>query len=158
MLICLQHTADVDVSTILCVYFSRNTGWSWGPARPTPFLEGTVRGTTGLECAYQCNKNKNKPTITQCFVLFVCLFLPFLRTWKDASQTCCPWTSLLLVECSEGFSSDAAREAPTIPSLGSCVRGTYVPRYWLSCASRSGIGPFKNYSEAILRNGSLEYF
>lgn len=65
--------------------------------------------------------------------------------------------SLTLVEWSEMFSSDAAREAHAIPSLESCVRVTYVPSYRLCHASRSGVCPFKNYSEAILRNGSLEY-
>lgn len=34
----------------------------------------SVRGTTGLECEYQCDKNKNKPTLTQYVVLF-CLFV-----------------------------------------------------------------------------------
>lgn len=95
--------------------------------------------------AYQRNKNKNKPTLMQYVVLFVC-FLPFLRTCKDIYMLS---LNELDVECSEMFSSDAAREAHTIPSLESCVRVTYVPSYWLCHTSRSGICPFKNYSKTV---------
>ena len=85
--------------------------------------------------------------------------LLFPRIWKDMPLTCCliQGMSLMLVECNSllSFLPQMLQENFILRSLWKAV---YVSSYSFVMPIDLEYAHFKNYSETILRNNSLEWF